>query len=879
MDLTGRIAAHLADRYRVERELGRGGMATVYLGHDLRHDRRVAIKVLHPDLSAVIGTERFLAEIRTTASLQHPHILPLFDSGSADGLLYYVMPFVEGESLRQRLDREKQLSVPATKQIASEAASALDYAHRRGVIHRDIKPENILLHDGHVVVADFGIALAVQSAGGERMTQTGISLGTPQYMSPEQALGERDITNRSDIYSLGAVSYEMLTGEPPFTGPTIQAIIAKITTEPVAPINTRRKTVPPGMEAAVLTALERLPADRFSSANDLAEALLESPPRLTRGTRPTVNERSWTPWSGWILAALALLAAVAGWMRASRIPQHPVRRVTLQLPLLGDFRNPRPGFALLSDGTALVMTTSRTATEGFSVLRLDQLSTTKISSTQGGDGPFISPDGTKLGFHREGDLLTIPIDGGSATVVRGATASSEGSASWTPDGRIIYTNSLGGMVITSEDGTVADTLTRPDAPVRHISPIVLPGDRWVLYVVAGAVTNESRLEAFDLRERESTILVSAGALSPRYADGYLFYARANGPDATLEAVPFDAGRATITGERVTLGDQVRRSRFGTAQYAVAPGVLLYEERSRTYLVEATTGGAKARLTPDNGSWHHPRYSPDGSRIVLDLAQDVGRDIWIFDRDANTLSRVTKVGDAHDASWLPDGHQISYFSFKSGGLPLRIAAADASGESRSVPFNNAFSPTDLVNPGEWLPSGKAYIGGVQSSTRLGDIWLIPVAGGAPRRLLGSEFDELAPAVSRDGKWLAYQSNETGRSEVYVRSMDDGSTARVQVSDAGGFSPVWDRHRPDLYYLHMDGERVRLDAATMRFAPLSVRGRITVLADIPLELSDNHANYDVHPSGDRFVFPGEEASTGLVGVFDWKVLLEARAKKPS
>src|SRR5512144_2364911 len=234
--LLQQLQAALADRYRVERELGAGGMATVYLAHDLRHDRDVAIKVLHPDLGAALGSDRFLAEIRTTARLQHPHILPLLDSGAADGLLYYVMPLVTGETLRARLHRELQLPVEDAIRIAREVADALGYAHSLGVIHRDVKPENILLQNGHATVADFGIALAVQSAGGARLTQTGLSLGTPQYMSPEQATGERIIDARSDIYALGAVVYEMLTGDPPFTGSGVQAIVAKVLTERPSPI-------------------------------------------------------------------------------------------------------------------------------------------------------------------------------------------------------------------------------------------------------------------------------------------------------------------------------------------------------------------------------------------------------------------------------------------------------------------------------------------------------------------------------------------------------------------------------------------------------------------------------------------------------------------
>src|SRR5687768_937650 len=268
--MLSQLAAALGDRYQLDREIGSGGMATVYLARDLRHDRQVAVKVLRPELAAVIGIERFLAEIRTTANLQHPHILTVLDSGKVEvegrDLLYYTMPFVEGESLRSQLTREKQLQVGDAVRIGIEVAAALDYAHRHGVIHRDIKPENILLHDGSALVADFGIALAASKAGGSRMTETGMSLGTPHYMSPEQAMGEREITARSDIYALGCVLYEMLTAEPPFQGTTAQAIVARVLTESPRMLRPQRKNVPPHVEAAVLQALEKLPADRFASA-------------------------------------------------------------------------------------------------------------------------------------------------------------------------------------------------------------------------------------------------------------------------------------------------------------------------------------------------------------------------------------------------------------------------------------------------------------------------------------------------------------------------------------------------------------------------------------------------------------------------------------
>jgi hypothetical protein len=296
----------LQDRYVLERELGRGGMATVYIARDVKHDREVALKLLRPELAAVLGAERFLQEIRISARLDHPHILTLIDSDESDGFVWYVLPYVRGESLRDKLTREKQLSIEEAVRIATQVASALDYAHRHGVIHRDIKPENILLHEGEAVVADFGIALAVREAGGPRVTETGLSLGTPQYMSPEQATGGRDLDARSDVYSLAAVVYEMLAGEPPHTGPTVQAVIAKLLTERPTRIRTVRDTVPEGIDSAVGKALAKVPADRFSSATEFVAALSgsDTTTRISPSRARRRIAKTWAPAAGLVVLGL-----------------------------------------------------------------------------------------------------------------------------------------------------------------------------------------------------------------------------------------------------------------------------------------------------------------------------------------------------------------------------------------------------------------------------------------------------------------------------------------------------------------------------------------------------------------------------------------------
>jgi len=327
-DSLDRLKVALAERYAIERELGAGGMATVYLARDLKHDRLVAVKVLNPDLAASIGPDRFLREIQVTAKLSHPHILPLYDSGEADGFLYYVMPFVEGESLADRIVREKQLSIKDAVQVTREVAEALAQAHSHGLVHRDIKPGNVLMSGGHAIVADFGIATAVSHAGAEKLTKTGMSVGTPAYMSPEQAMGQ-EVDGRSDIYSLGCMLYEMLVGQIPFTGTTPQQIIARHSMDHVSPPSIMRNTIPGDLEEIVLRSMAKLPADRYRTAFEMAEALAAVDTtttmqrRVSPGALQLARRRRWrrilVP-AGIALGAIAVAGAAFALLQLSSRP-------------------------------------------------------------------------------------------------------------------------------------------------------------------------------------------------------------------------------------------------------------------------------------------------------------------------------------------------------------------------------------------------------------------------------------------------------------------------------------------------------------------------------------------------------------------------------
>ena len=580
-DTRSHLTTALADRYRIERELGQGGMATVYLAEDLRHDRKVAIKVLRPELSAVIGAERFLREIKTIATLQHPHILGLIDSGEVNGTAYYVMPFVEGESLRDRLTREKQLPIADAVRLATEVAAALDYAHRHGVIHRDIKPENILLHDGSALVADFGIALAVSHAGGSsRMTETGMSLGTPHYMSPEQAMGEREITARSDIYALGCVLYEMLTAEPPFEGATAQAIVARVLTESPRPLRPQRKSIPPHVEAAVLTALEKLPADRFDSARAFAEALGDpayagSPGSGTRAIASVGGAGPWTRARRWaVLGAAALLVAAMAGLAAGWAVWHPrsaefpptVLRYTMTLPdslALDALGTP---MAYARDGSVFAYSSRA----GLMLRYADRLDVVPVAGGRRGVGPFFSPDGRWLGFQVGAGLVKVPLAGGATVSI---CDSCPGFAfSWDSDDSVRYhtappdNGSSRVLMAVSAQGGRPNEFARPDSASEEVfrAPILLPGRRTVLFsIYKGAA---STLAAMDLRTRAITRFDQPG-FGPHWVDGG--FVVLGSPDGTLIALPFDPARVRPTGPPVTITRDVSQPDAYSARAAVS----------------------------------------------------------------------------------------------------------------------------------------------------------------------------------------------------------------------------------------------------------------------------------------------------------------------
>ncbi len=858
-DALDRLKTALADRYRIERELGAGGMATVYLAEDLKHDRKVALKVLKPELAAVLGAERFVVEIKTTAALQHPHILPLFDSGTADGFLYYVMPYVEGETLRQKLDRETQLGIDEAVRITSEVADALDYAHRNGVIHRDIKPENILLHDGRPMVADFGIALAVSAAAGGRMTETGLSLGTPHYMSPEQATAEKDLTNRSDIYSLGAVLYEMLTGDPPHTASSAQQIIMKIVTEEAQPVTKARKAVPPNVAAAVAKSLEKLPADRFASAAELASALGDR--HYAHGVAttlaPSPGSGTAGPAAKWVMIVsvigLALFGAW-GWARAWRSENTPGRWQYITFGANLEPLSGAPAMALSPDGTILAFRENQP--DGLLWLKQrDRLDPVPIPGTERALGPVFSPDGGWIAFIADSRLKKVRVTGGTVvTLSDSVDGSGYGGAAWLDDGTIVYSNpTLSELHRVSATGGTKTVALRDSAlfggGIGH--PVALPDSRGVLFQYCSSGCVNLSIRVLDLETGDQRRLLDDVAHAWYLPDGRLLYVRRDG---VAVAARFDLDRLEVTGEAIPVLEGVRVvSERGFAPLVWSPsGTMVYIRgtgpSNEDIVVRVDRDGVISPLdTTWSGSFNGLNLSPDARRLAVGAGRGSAINIWIKDLDGGPFTRLTFGNGDRRPAWSPDGELVAFI--RDSGVTSAVYGRRADGSGGDTLLASLDRQVQEV---AWSPDGAWLVLRTDNATAgAGDLIGIRMDGaGAPVPLLASRFTEAHPTLSPNGKWLAYTSTESGVNEVYVRPFPATETARWQVSNGGGSEPVWSASGNELFYLDPN----------LMLMVARVRGGTTFLAETPqplfsvlgMQIDGFHQSFVALPNDNGFLF---------------------------
>jgi len=857
-DTPARLASALEDRYRIERELGAGGWATVYLAHDHRHDRKVALKVLRPELSAILGGERFLAEIKTTANLQHPHILSLFDSGDADGLVFYVMPYVDGESLRGRLKREKQLPVEEAVRIAREVADALGYAHQKGIVHRDIKPENILLHGGHALVADFGIALAASRGdAGTRMTETGMSLGTPAYMAPEQAMGEREITARADIYALGCMLYEMLVGEPPFTGPTAQAIVAKVMTADTPALMAQRKSIPEHVEAAVLRALEKLPADRFASAAQFAAALVDERAlprrRSAAGTgRVPAPRQRWVAVLPWALVALAAGIGAWGWLRPRPSPP-PVTQFGLTFDRVGTPQSATGQIALSPDGSMIAYTgTDEAGHSRFFVRHLDREVPVLVPGTEGATYPFFSPDGTWLAFVSRGRLWKIPVTGGREPVEICAVEEFRGGA-WGPADLIVYAAS-GSLYQVSAAGGSPGPLASPDTAAGHdyLTSPSLAADGRMMLASARTSRGESHIMVIRLADKKVVRLTLAGLQAFLVRGRTLVFVDQVGG---LFAVPFDPMLLRQIGEPTRILEGVATTVSGSMAAVSPTGAIAYIGRSSgadRELVLVDRGG-QARAQPAGlAAWRHPRFSPDGRRLAIALDTRGPRgDIWTWDIAAQRLARLTYDSLSTHPVWSPDGRYI-YFS-RTLGSNGGIARVRSDG---SAPPESLLAWRHSIWEVELTPDGRRLLFRDDESPTNRDIyWARPESLPAAQILLGSPLNERTITISPDGRYFAYVSNASGDDEVYLRRLA-AESSNWPVSSGGGREPRWARSGRELFFRR--GDSLYVVPVTLGAEP--VIGQPRALFGGRYEASIYHSFYDVAPDGNHFAMVRSQGAEG-------------------
>jgi len=863
-----RLKTALADSYTIERPIGAGGMATVYLAHDVKHDRKVAVKVMRAEIAAALGSDRFLREIRLAAKLQHPHILMLIESGEADGILYYVMPFVDGESLAARMEREKQLPIEDSVSIALEVAGALSYAHEQNVIHRDIKPDNILLSGGHAVVMDFGIGRAISAAGGDKLTETGLVVGTPAYMSPEQSSGSGDLDGRTDVYALGCVLYEMLSGEPPYTGVTPQSILAKSLADPVPSARRLRETISPVLDAAIRKALAKVPADRFASAKLFAEALVaDTPVNPTVETpMPFPSPVRWRRRVGYVgsgAAALILVWALLG--RGGNAPTADLTGSTITQ--VTGFAGWEMSPSWSPDGSQIAYGTTGGGDADIAILSLGGGDPHILTADSPYDeiNPRWSRDGSKIAFISDrgtgSNIYWIPPTGGAERLIAETNVPFlERMMTW------FFTMGTNPWSVDSEELLFSKMDDAGDAALWKVNlstgeqtqlTTPPPGgeDGWASWSSDGTRILFQRIQAgvptvwlLPTEGGEPSMLLGDGVdMFPSWFPG----------DERLVTMSMRLGvpniweidLATLEPRQLTSGGAGARS-----TPAVGPtGSIAYADQDHQvdlHWIAIDSPGQDERITFLTGENFGPRLSPDGNLIVW--MRGPPYDLWIHDRARGQSRQLTtdppdrpgaadRMGD-----WSPGGDEIVFLSDRGGAVQLWIVDV-ATGITRQLSDHElpwSLHMGDTQAGPRWAPDGSV-IGYLAPGQDGNAIWLIEPDGSNRREsTVGNAFSF---GWYKDGRRLVYTRRAPdGSGQVELRAAHLGTGEDVLLL-AGAISEV--SVSPDgsaLTYIS-SVSHFTMDLQMLRLAPTREPNQLPSTVGDPEQITFGNGEWHVHGGG--------------------------------
>jgi Tol biopolymer transport system component/predicted Ser/Thr protein kinase len=864
--------------YEILSAIGAGGMGEVYKARDTRLDRVVAIKVLPAHLADRSELrERFEREAKTIASLNHPHICTLYDTGHQDEIDFLVMEYLEGETVAQRLQKGS-LPIQQVLQYSIEISDALDKAHRKGVTHRDLKPGNIMLTKSGTKLLDFGLAKLKQDVSPatpdsqlptmkSAITGEGTILGTLQYMAPEQVEG-KEVDARTDVFAFGTVVYEMATGKKAFAGETSASVMAKILEAEPPSMASLQPMTPPALDRVVKRCLAKDPDKRWQTASDLCEELRWIAEGSSQTAVPAAatagRARMLRPWA--VVAGLACLivAVIAGFavLILKPMPPKPVTRTVITLPPGDRLVGPdQPALALSPDGKQLAYAAIRGVTSQIYLRSMDSQEARLIPGTEDASEPFFSPDGQWIGFFAGAKLKKVSVNGGAAVTLGDAEGAFGGS--WGSQGTIVFAPRTGSPLLqVSDAGGIQQPVSRLEkGESLHIWPQFLPGGKSVLFT-AGSSSVDSQVAIQSIATGERRNLISG--MQPSYASsGHLIYAQGG----TLMAASFDPRRMEIKGTPVPVVEGVAYAvSLASSQYSISDnGTLVYvsggAQANQRRMMWVSRNGAEQPLPAPPQAYEIVRVSPDGRRVAVELDEQ----FWLYDLTRDTLSRFTFEGSRNqNPVWTPDGKRIAFFSTKEGPENLFWQMADGSGGLERLNTSQS-----VQIPRSWSPDGQLLAFDEINPKTQYDIWVLRMSDRKAQPFLQTPFSEGGATFSPDGHWLAYVSNESGRPEVYVQPYP-GPGGKWQISTESGTEPAWNRNGKELFY-RTGNKLMAVDVATQ---PSFSAGKPHMLFEGQYFSSDwplISTAYDVSADGQRFLMvkATEQASsaTQINVVLNW------------